>query len=127
MLERYGSRTPLELLPIVEDRKNAAIAANTKIQSPQCEDDPLIAKMKVVMASRGAKGLIGLARLFRILDIDESNTLSFEEFRKGMKEMALDLSETELLQLFKKFGIGKSFLCPFGILIIVVCVFTYGY
>lgn len=64
--------------------------------------------MKAAMASRGAKGALGLARLFRIMDIDESNTLSFEEFSKGIREMGLNLSETELLQLFKKFGIRKS-------------------
>lgn len=96
----------------LEDRKKAAIAAatvpDTKDRSTEC-DDPLIAKMKAAMALRGAKGALGLARLFRIMDIDESNTLSFEEFSKGIREMGLNLSETELLQLFKKFGRKKSF------------------
>ncbi len=67
-------------------------------------DDPILAKLKSQLAGRGAKGIIGLGRAFRIMDDDGSRTLSFAEFKKGIKEVGLSLSESELIVLFKRFG-----------------------
>lgn len=73
-------------------------------EGEDADEDPLLKKLKVQLNSRGAKGILGLARLFRIMDDDGSNSLSFAEFRKAMKEIKLTLSEVELLVLFKRFG-----------------------
>ena len=67
-------------------------------------EDPLMGKLKAQLAGRGAKGVIGLGRLFKIMDDDGSNTLSFAEFKKAMKECKMELSDTELVLLFKRFG-----------------------
>lgn len=45
------------------------------------------------MAARGVRGIVGLARKFRIMDDDSSGVLSMAEFKKGMRETSLDLSE----------------------------------
>jgi hypothetical protein len=70
----------------------------------ELEADPLFAKLKAQFAARGATGINGLARVFKIMDDDGSNTLSFGEFKKAMKEFKLALSEMELVVLFKRFG-----------------------
>lgn len=67
-------------------------------------DDPLLNKLKTQLSLRGAKGIIGLGRVFRIMDDDGSNSLSFQEFKKAMKEYGVALSDSETILLFKKFG-----------------------
>jgi hypothetical protein len=67
-------------------------------------DDPLLQKLKHQLSMRGAKGIIGLGRIFRIMDDDGSNSLSFPEFKKAVKEFGVVLSDSETIVLFKKFG-----------------------
>lgn len=59
--------------------------------------------LKKQLASRGARGIIGLGRKFRIMDDDGSKALSMDEFKKAMAECALDLSDEQLTDLFKYF------------------------
>ena len=65
--------------------------------------DQLINKLRDQLAAQGARGIIGLSRKFRIMDDDDSKTLSQTEFRKGLKELKLALSESEILDLFAVF------------------------
>ena len=61
------------------------------------DDDPIMTKVRNAMEQRGAKGIIGLARLFRIMDDDGNNTLDLKEFKKAMKQLKLKLQDTEVL------------------------------
>eukprot|EP01035_Chromulina_nebulosa_P017555 gene17555-23119_t len=63
----------------------------------------LISRLKQAMKSRGANGFIGLQRVFRIMDDDGSKSLNLAEFKKAMKEMKIDINETELRVLFNYF------------------------
>ena len=63
----------------------------------------LITKLKTELKSRGAHGIHGLGRKFRIMDDDGSKSLSMAEFKKAMKECTLELEERELQSLFKFF------------------------
>lgn len=65
--------------------------------------DPLIDKVRKTMAKRGATGILGMARLFRIMDDDDSKTLSMPEFKKAMRDSSLVLQDKELAYLFKLF------------------------
>jgi hypothetical protein len=85
-------------------KRAAALADEEDSDEEDADEDPLIKKLKDQLASRGAKGILGLGRLFRIMDDDGSNNLSFAEFRKAMKECKMTLSEVELMVLFKRFG-----------------------
>lgn len=85
-------------------QRAAAQAAEEESDDDETEQDPLMARLKTQLASRGATGIVGLARLFRIMDDDRSNTLSFPEFKKAMRECKVVLSEVELVVLFKRFG-----------------------
>lgn len=59
--------------------------------------------LKNQLAMRGARGFVGLQRKFRIIDDDNSKTLSLSEFKKAMRECGMDLSEQNLRQLFNYF------------------------
>lgn len=81
-------------------------AGKKQIEPEEDEDknDPIMAKLKGQMKLRGAKGIIGLSRVFKIMDDDGSKTLSFPEFKKAMREMGMALNDSELIILFKRFG-----------------------
>jgi hypothetical protein len=66
-------------------------------------------KLRKVLASRGARGVVGLGRSFRVMDDDGSKTLNSYEFEKGMRDfgMQLTIPETQaLFRLFDKDGNG---------------------
>ena len=55
--------------------------------------------------SRGAKGLIGLKRQFKIMDSDGSGALDYGEFSQALRDYKIDLSDDEsriLFQIFDK-------------------------
>ena len=100
LLADYGTwATDLERKRQQQEEDAAADAAG-----PAVDEDPLMTKLKEQLAGRGAKGIIGLARVFKIMDDDGSNTLSFQEFKKAMKECGMVLTDAELIMLFKRFG-----------------------
>jgi len=91
------------------DDKRAAAAQKSEAVADETDDsDPVMSKLRACMALRGAKGVFGLRRLFRIMDDDNSNSLSFAEFKKAMQEMAMNLSESELVKLFKRFDYSNE-------------------
>lgn len=71
-------------------------------------EDPLIAKVRATLAKRGATGVLGMARLFRIMDDDDSKSLSMTEFKKAMRDSSLVLQDAELTYLFKLFDTDAS-------------------
>ena len=53
----------------------------------------ILEDLKIQLRQRGAKGFIGLQRKFRIMDDNGDQALSYLEFKKGMKECALNLTD----------------------------------
>jgi hypothetical protein len=45
-----------------------------------------LAKVKAKLASRGARGIIGMGKQFKIFDDNNSRSLDVPEFMKAMKE-----------------------------------------
>ncbi|KAJ1418465.1 hypothetical protein B484DRAFT_310203, partial [Ochromonadaceae sp. CCMP2298] len=64
--------------------------------------------MKKELLARGGGGFHGLQRRFRIMDDDGSKTLSFGEFKKGLAEFNMSLSEPDLRSLFAHFDADDS-------------------
>lgn len=64
------------------------------------KDDELIKMLRAKLASRGARGLIGLQRVFKILDDDGDGELSIQELWKGLTDFRLKVSEDECRRLF---------------------------
>ena len=63
----------------------------------------LLSDLLASLATRGARGIIGLSRKFKIIDDDRDSALSLPEFKKAMRECALTLTEEELISLFHFF------------------------
>ena len=53
--------------------------------------------------SRGAKGLIGLQRLFKIMDDDNSKSLNYVEFNSALKDFRMGLDQDDSKRLFNAF------------------------
>ncbi|XP_011155602.1 calcyphosin-like protein isoform X2 [Solenopsis invicta] len=67
-----------------------------------------IEKLRLLCLARGANGILGLGRIFRLIDEDGNNKLSFEEFKTSIEQTKLELSEEEINDVFKKFDIDDD-------------------
>jgi Ca2+-binding EF-hand superfamily protein len=55
------------------------------------------------MLARGARSIIGIGRVFKIMDDNRSGTLDLQEFAKGCQESRLDFTNTDVQTLFQAF------------------------
>ncbi|EGR31608.1 hypothetical protein IMG5_105900, partial [Ichthyophthirius multifiliis] len=60
-------------------------------------------KFKQKLLQRGATGILGIGRQFRIIDDDNSKTLNFQEFRKSVRDFQVDLTEQQINEVFQYF------------------------
>jgi len=60
------------------------------------------------LAGRGARGLIGLAKQFKIADDDNSRDLDLSEFKKAVKDFRVGLNDSDSEKLFKIFDRDRS-------------------
>jgi len=68
----------------------------------------LLGSFQEKILSRGARGLIGLQRLFKIIDDDNSKDLNRTEFNKAIKDFRLDFNSSETNKLFDYFDEDHS-------------------
>ncbi len=68
----------------------------------------MLGKVRQKLAGRGARGIIGLGRSFRIMDDNNSRSLDIQEFTKAMKECMLGLGEQEIQTLFATFDRNRD-------------------
>lgn len=57
------------------------------------DPEQLAEALKNKLASRGGRGIIGLARQFKIMDDDNSKALNKAEFTKAMSDFALGFNQ----------------------------------
>ena len=60
------------------------------------------------LAARGARGILGLGKLFKIIDDDRSGQLDAVEFKKALKEYKLNIDDADIDALYKVFDIDHS-------------------
>ena len=65
--------------------------------------NPTIEKFREAIKKKGGRGIIGLARTFKIFDDNNNKSLDFNEFQKAVKDYAVDLSKNEIKELFDLF------------------------
>lgn len=65
-------------------------------------------QLKEQLFKRGARGIVGLQRTFRIMDDDGSKQLNLIEFKKGIRDCDIKLTDLQLHQLFDYFDKNKN-------------------
>ncbi|VDN96242.1 unnamed protein product [Rodentolepis nana] len=80
----------------VNEQRELKMSAQRKLAQAKTP----IEKLRYTCLSRGASGINGLARQFRIIDDDGNKQLSKEEFAKGCHDFKVDLSKEEIDQVF---------------------------
>jgi Ca2+-binding EF-hand superfamily protein len=70
--------------------------------------EDLLERLRTKLASRGARGIIGLGKQFRIMDDNNSRSLDIYEFTKAMKDYMLGFNDTEIKNLYGYFDIDRS-------------------
>ncbi|XP_053318325.1 calcyphosin [Spea bombifrons] len=68
---------------------------------PLCQDP--VEKLRLQCLARGASGIKGLGRAFRIMDDNRSNGLDLEELSKGLQTYGLFLQPEEVQEIFQRF------------------------
>jgi len=61
----------------------------------QKSDDELVKAFRDKLASRGARGLVGMQRIFKIMDDNDSGTLDIQEFWKAICDFRVPVSPEE--------------------------------
>lgn len=84
------------------------LEAKTKFGNTVVTDLPkyqniILERFRNKLVGRGAKGVVGLERQFRIFDLDGSGDLSRDEFKRAITDFKLDMDERDLDNLFKMF------------------------
>ena len=74
--------------------------------SPQ---DP-VERLQAQALSRGATGIKGLARSFKIMDDNADHTLTFAEFKKGLRDFGLYLDDEQVWWCMQFLGGGGGLL-----------------
>ena len=86
------------------DQSSRPGTAQSANQSPE----QLAEALKNKLASRGSRGIIGLARQFKIMDDDNSKSLSKSEFNKAMQDFALGFTPQQCSALFDYFDVDHG-------------------
>jgi len=60
------------------------------------------------LAGRGARGLLGLAKQFKIADDDGSRDLDMNEFKKACRDFRVGITDTDSEKLFRIFDRDRS-------------------
>jgi len=105
-LDNSGALDYNEFSSVLFNRPSTASSRPTT--SAGMDPEQLAEALRNKLASRGGRGIIGLARQFKIMDDDNSKTLNKAEFNKAMGDFALGFTVQQTTALFDYFDVDKS-------------------
>ncbi|CAH8870619.1 unnamed protein product [Trichobilharzia szidati] len=79
-----------------------------KAKKQLAKDLKPIEKLRYQCLSRGASGIAGISRQFRIIDDDGNKKLDFKEFSKGCRDFGVDLTKDEIKEIFDEIDTDQS-------------------
>ena len=88
----------------MEKARREATTAAQRSDNPEA----LLALFKDKLKARGTRGMIGLQRLFKMMDDDGSMTLSMPEFGKACKDFKIGISDENVPFLFNLFDKNRD-------------------
>ena len=68
----------------------------------------LVSIFRDKIKARGARGIVGIQRLFKIMDDDGSRSLSEAEFAKACQNFKIGISEENIPVLFRAFDTNRD-------------------
>ena len=89
--------------PVYPDEKLIQNNLNKKEFLSQDPVENILNQIRVKLASRGVEGVCSIARNFRVIDDNNSQTIDFNEFKKCCKEFNFGLSDNEIQMAFASF------------------------
>ena len=86
----------------------AGVAVPTDKPITDTKREAVLDAFRQTIAKRGARGIFGIARNFRIIDDDNSKTLSRTEFDKALNDFRVPLGAEDRAILFDSFDFNKN-------------------
>ena len=80
----------------------------------------IINKIRKIILKRGIRGISSIIENFREIDINNSQSIDFEEFKKASNEFKFDLNENELEKAFFAFDLNNNGLIEYDEFIRVI-------
>ena len=71
-------------------------------------EEKILEKIRKKLSSRGIRGITSLAKTFRLMDVDNSQTIDYNEFKTVSNEFRFDLTENEIQIVFLLFDRNKN-------------------
>lgn len=98
-------------MPAAGDAKMAWLASSQRSSAVdyrgiQKSDNDLAKAFRDKLAQRGARGLLGMQRIFKVMDDNGSGTLDIQEFWKAICDFRIPVSPEECRKLFDLFDLN---------------------
>lgn len=74
----------------------------------QKQNELILGRFKAKLIKRGAKGMIGLKKQFKIMDSDGSGALDYNEFKKALDDYRVGCTDPEVDQVFQIFDRNRD-------------------
>ncbi|KDO27328.1 hypothetical protein SPRG_07575 [Saprolegnia parasitica CBS 223.65] len=68
----------------------------------------VLGRLRASLQARGAAGIVGLSRKFRLMDEDGNGSIDLAEFKRAMRDTDVDCSDADLRLLFDAFDADDS-------------------
>lgn len=94
--------------PSPKKEKNVKVEEKQEEARSALKDSKVMDKFREKILERGGKGILGLARQFKIFDDNNSGTLDLPELTKAIRDFRVDLSPNEIKILFNLVDTDQS-------------------
>jgi len=68
----------------------------------------MVESVRQKIISRGARGINGIKRVFKIMDDNDSKTLDMQEFKKALNDYRIQVDEAEMQRIFRVFDRDRN-------------------
>jgi Ca2+-binding EF-hand superfamily protein len=73
-----------------------------------CSPKIYLENIRDKIKQRGARGIIGLARMFKIIDDNNNKSLDRQEFKKAILDFKLEVPDEHITLVFNAFDLNRD-------------------